>query len=337
MKKIVKIFGLVPVLCLCLFICGLEARMVSEGLDVGFYRRSCPKAEMIIRDVVSSAVSQNRGIAAGLIRLHFHDCFVNGCDASILLDETLGGGPVEKQSPANVGLRGQEVIDEAKMLLEEACPNTVSCADIIAYAARDAAELSGIPEYRVYGGRRDGRVSRLEDILGNIPFPDSDVETMTKIFKEKELSQEDLVVLLGAHSIGVIHCLVISDELYNKSLLASASDMDLFYAEKLRRQCPAELVQQQLPGWDQAVANLSPGSGDNLDHMFYYHLLSRRVTLQSDHALVKDPWTLKLVRKYARDAKSWMSRFQKAMIKMGRIDVLVKDEGEIRRSCRVVN
>lgn len=61
---------------------------------------------------------------------------VQGCDASILIQ----GNGTERSDPANQSVGGFSVIDSAKRLLEIFCPGTVSCADIIALAARDAVE-----------------------------------------------------------------------------------------------------------------------------------------------------------------------------------------------------
>jgi hypothetical protein len=59
---------------------------------------------------------------------------VQGCDGSVLLD----GPNSEKTAGPNFSLRGFEVVDTIKQALEAACPATVSCADILAYAARDS-------------------------------------------------------------------------------------------------------------------------------------------------------------------------------------------------------
>lgn len=50
--------------------------VVVADLRVGFYNKTCPNAETIIRQVVQKRFNSDRSITAALLRMHFHDCFV---------------------------------------------------------------------------------------------------------------------------------------------------------------------------------------------------------------------------------------------------------------------
>ncbi|KAL0297686.1 UNVERIFIED_CONTAM: Peroxidase 47 [Sesamum radiatum] len=138
---------------------------VANGLSMNYYMMNCPFADQfIVKNTVDRALQSDPTLAAALVRMHFHDCFVQGCDGSILIDSTKDN-TAEKDSPTNLSLRGYEIIDAAKDALGKQRPGVVSCADILAMAARDAVSFGGGPVYDIPKGRKDGRRSKIEDTI----------------------------------------------------------------------------------------------------------------------------------------------------------------------------
>ncbi|THU50730.1 hypothetical protein C4D60_Mb06t23400 [Musa balbisiana] len=330
----------------------------GNGLKFGFYETSCPDAEAIVRKTVSSYFSQDPTVSAPLLRLHFHDCFVRGCDGSVLLNST-ETNLAEKEAMPNQSLDGFYVIDAAKAALEKACPGTVSCADIVALVARDAVSLlpssyfaeamsvavcgdhveSSVPSqatgqgnslYQVHTGRRDGFVSKASEAVANIPSAFSDFAELKAEFASKGLSVKDLAVLSGAHAIGNSHCFSFGKRLNNyKGKGDIDPTLDPNFAMELRNKCS--------PGIN-TVVEMVPGSSTSFDTKYYDLVAKRKGLFRSDEALLQDKRTRDYV--YSRlhaPESSFFYDFGKSMMKMGKVGVLTGNTGEIRRNCALVN
>ncbi|KAG4947180.1 hypothetical protein JHK87_043187 [Glycine soja] len=86
--------------------------------------KCCPKIEQIVLKFVHDHIHNAPSLAAALIRMHFHDCFVRGCDASALLNSTTN--QVEKNARPNLTVRGFDFIGIIKSLVEAECHGVVS-------------------------------------------------------------------------------------------------------------------------------------------------------------------------------------------------------------------
>ncbi|KAL3525341.1 hypothetical protein ACH5RR_013713 [Cinchona calisaya] len=312
-------------LCLC-------SKTSGGYLYPQFYDRSCPKAKEIVYSIVAKAVAKEARMAASLIRLHFHDCFVKGCDASILLDSSGSIISEKRSNPNRNSARGFEVIDEIKSALEKECPHTVSCADVLALAARDSTLLSGGPSWEVPLGRRDSKGASLSGSNNNIPAPNNTFQTILTKFKLQGLNIVDLVALSGSHTIGNARCTSFRQRLYNQSGNGQPDfTLDQSYAYQLRGSCPRS-------GGDQNLFVLDFVTPTKFDNSYFKNLLASKGLLSSDQVLVtKNAVSLELVKQYAQNNQLFFEQFAKSMLKMANISPLTGSKGEIRKNCRRIN
>ncbi|KAJ4773794.1 Peroxidase [Rhynchospora pubera] len=302
---------------------------VSHGrLRYNFYNGRCGQhnVEAIIQSIVKNSFTTDPKIVAGLLRLQFHDCAVNGCDASILLD----GPDSEKTASPNLSVFGYDLIDQIKVVLEAVCPGVVSCSDIIIAATRDATVLAGSPPFQVQMGRRDSLVSLASNV--NLPSPDISVSNAIQFFGSKGLNPFDMVLLLGAHTVGVCHCSVINDRLYNYMGTSEPDpSMNPSYMNVLRNHyCPMGQADNSYVYLD------DPSSALSIDNNYYKQLMNNKGILPIDQALTHDGSTGWMVDLLA-NATDFPSLFTQALVKLGRVEVLTGRRGQIRRNCRRIN
>ncbi|CAL9184735.1 unnamed protein product [Musa hybrid cultivar] len=312
---------------LAVAILSLLASAAHAQLSPAFYAVTCPDLESVVRSVMAQVVGQDPRMGASVIRLFFHDCFVNGCDASVLLDDTptMRG---EKNAMGNMNsLRGYEIIDAIKSRVEASCRATVSCADIVALAARDSVSLVsalGGPSWTVLLGRRDARTASVDAANANLPPASDNISSLVTKFAAKGLDLRDLTALSGAHTVGAARCSSFRPHVYKDA------NVDPAFAMFRRRICPAT-------GGDSNLVPLDSTSPNRFDVSYYRDLMVRRSLLHSDQELFNNGPADDLVRLYSSSGSAFNRDFTAAMVKMGNISLLTGSDGEIRLACRRAN
>ncbi|KAI3465774.1 hypothetical protein Pfo_022437 [Paulownia fortunei] len=270
----------------------------DDSLSFSYYHGSCPQLERIIHNKLNQWLKNDSTLAPALMRLHFHDCTVRGCDASILLNHKGS----ERTVKASKSLRGFQVIDDIKAEVEKKCPKTVSCADILTAAARDATVAAGGPFWMLPYGRKDGRVS---------------------------FAKEAESVPMGAHTIGRSTCGSLQYRLFNyKGTGKPDPSIDPKYLNFLRRKCR----------WASEYVELDAVTPKAFDVQYYKNLQKKMGLLSTDQMLYSDSRTAPLVSAFASQSAVFHHQFAASMVKLGNIqDYLADEDGEIRLDCNYVN
>ncbi|KAH9618074.1 hypothetical protein KSS87_020991, partial [Heliosperma pusillum] len=241
--------------------------------------KSCPNVESIVHNAVKKKLKETSVTAPATLRLFFHDCFVHGCDASVIIASR--NGNAEKDAPDDISLAGDgfDTVIRAKAAVDSVseCKNRVSCADILALATRD------------------------------------------------------VIVLVGAHTIGFSHCSQFSNRIYNyNSQISIDPTLHQRYAKELQLKCPRDVDPRV------AVA-LDPTTPLLFDNAFFKNLKHGKGLLSSDQALLTTKKSKRIVNAFATNNTLFQRVFVAAITKLGRVGVKTGNQGEIRRDCRFHN
>ncbi|KAF3036318.1 hypothetical protein E8E12_005811 [Didymella heteroderae] len=187
---------------------------------------SCPKVWSTVLPELQTAFDGCGRDAHGAIRAPFHDCINNGCDGSLILTD-------ECSRAENAGLS-----DICSKLLSWTQKYNTSAADMIEFAAAVAISSCPLgPRVRALVGRKDSSEAAP---LNSMPGSRDSISSILDKFKAKGFSGDDVVALMGTHSVAV----QVNDDpaQAGKSLDSTPSIYDLkFYQETLDGTAPYSL------------------------------------------------------------------------------------------------
>ncbi|KAL6987944.1 peroxidase [Sarracenia purpurea var. burkii] len=167
----------------------------------------------------------------------------------------------------------------------------------------------GGPTWNVQLGRRDSTTANRTNANNDLPKPSMDLPTLIRNFNNQGLDVEDLVALSGAHTIGFAKC---------------------SFARQDQPKCPTS-------GGGRTILGPLDPTPAKFDTIYFSNLVMMKGFLNSDGALCNDNQTYGLVENYSQNGWAFSVAFAKSMIRMGSINPLTGNKGQIRVNCRKVN
>ncbi|EOA30957.1 hypothetical protein CARUB_v10014103mg [Capsella rubella] len=312
----------------------METNNYEETLSYSYYEKTCPKVEEIVKSSLSSMFVLDPTAPAALLRLMFHDCQVQGCDASILLEPSGDQQQfTELDSVKNFGIRKRDLIGSIKTSLETECPKQVSCSDVIILAAREAVALTGGPRIAVPLGRKDS-LSIYSKHMADSELPPStaDVDITLSLFAGKGMTVEESVAIMGSHTIGVTHCNNVLSRFDNAN--ATSQNLDPRFETFLRVACP-----EFSPTSQAAKVTFVPNDQTAVifDSAYYDDAIAGRGNLRIDSEIGADPRTRPFAEAFAADQDRFFNAFSSAFVKLSSYKVLTGNEGVVRSVCDKVD
>ena len=199
-------------------------------------------------------------------------------------------------------------------------------------------------------GRRDGTFSNASEPVKFLVPPTSNLSDLVDSFVVKGLDAEDLVILSGAHSIGVSHLSSFQDRLND----STATPIDDSYKQALvkdvedqkKRQNTSDPIEknnirdmslkfQNDSGYDTTGVNTAAKGA--LDNSYYHANLQNRVLFKSDWVMRTDIKAGGDMAEYMNNATKWNNDFAATMVKLSKLPAEGSTHYEIRKNCRVTN
>ncbi|KAL0303609.1 UNVERIFIED_CONTAM: putative Peroxidase 48 [Sesamum radiatum] len=212
---------------------------LHEWLRYDYYNESCPLGERIIRSTVQELYGFRPDVAPALLRLVFHDCFVEEpfwvfdlflslslemeCLSIFLMGRLLAHlvfhDCIVKVSVILIFFKIQNMICFFHLsFLGDGMLTDILNDQIVSTLVFSACILkAGGPFYPLYTGRRDGIVAYPIIATYELPSPLDDLSKTIESFASRGFDERETVSLLGAHSTGTIHCKFFFHRLYNFS------------------------------------------------------------------------------------------------------------------------